>query len=68
MDKQITFKDLVKNIKKFNGKDDPKFEEFLEKVVDIALNGDIDAQNFIDKYFETYKNVKKYCKYVLTHV
>ena len=57
MDKQITFKDLVKNIKKFNGKDDPKLEEFLEKVVDIALNGDIDAQNFIEELFQKAKKL-----------
>ena len=57
MDKQIAFKDLVKNIKKFNGKDDPKFEEFLEKVVDIALNGDIDAQNFIEELFQKAKKL-----------
>lgn len=57
MDKQITFKDLVKNIKKLNGKDDPKFEEFLEKVVDIALNGDIDAQNFIEELFQKAKKL-----------
>ena len=57
MNKQITFKDLVKNIEKFNGKNDPKFKEFLKKVVNISLKGDIDAQKFIEELFQEAKKL-----------